>query len=182
MTAKDPNRVLIFDTTLRDGEQSPGCSMTLPEKLRVARALAELGVDVIEAGFPAASHGDWEAVQAVARQIEGPIICGLARCMREDIERSAAALKDASRRRLHVFLATSAIHRQHKLNMAKEEIVRTAVEGVKIARALCEDVEFSPEDAARTEPEFLAEVVAAVVAAGARTVVCNTGQAGGGSW
>jgi len=166
----DPDRVLIFDTTLRDGEQSPGCSMTLPEKLRVAQALAELGVDIIEAGFPAASRGDFEAVQAVAREIEGPIIAGLARCNREDIERAAKALAPAARPRLHVFLATSAIHRQHKLNMAKEEIVRAAVEGVRIARELCDDVEFSPEDAARTEPEFLAQVVSAVVAAGATTV------------
>ncbi len=170
MATQDPNRVLIFDTTLRDGEQSPGCSMTQPEKLRVARALAELGVDVIEAGFPAASRGDWEAVQSVAREVSGPIIAGLARCNRDDIERSAKALRDAPRRRLHVFLATSAIHRQHKLNMAKDEIIRTAVEGVRIARELCEDVEFSPEDASRTELEFLAEVVEAVIEAGATTV------------
>ncbi len=170
MTATEPDRVLIFDTTLRDGEQSPGCSMTLPEKLRVARALAELGVDVIEAGFPAASRGDWEAVQAVARDIAGPIIAGLARCNRDDIERAAKATRDAPRRRLHVFLATSAIHRQHKLKMAKDEIVRAALEGVKLARELCDDVEFSPEDAARTEPEFLAQVVEAVIEAGATTV------------
>ena len=170
MSTPDPDRVLIFDTTLRDGEQAPGCSMTLPEKLRIARALVELGVDVIEAGFPAASRGDWEAVQAVAREIEGPIIAGLARCTRDDIERTAKATREAQHRRLHVFLATSAIHRQHKLNMAKEEIVRAAVEGVKIAREFCDDVEFSPEDAARTEPEFLAQVVEAVVDAGATTV------------
>jgi len=170
MSTPDPDRVLIFDTTLRDGEQAPGCSMTLPEKLRVARALAELGVDVIEAGFPAASRGDWEAVQAVAREIQGPIIAGLARCNRDDIERTAKATRDAPRRRLHVFLATSAIHRQYKLKMAKDEIVRAAVEGVKIAREVCDDVEFSPEDAARTEPEFLAQVVEAVVDAGATTV------------
>ncbi len=174
MDSIDPSRVLIFDTTLRDGEQAPGCSMTLPEKLRIARALAELGVDVIEAGFPAASTGDFESVQAIAREMaqeeQSPIVAGLARCMRQDIERSAAALQDAPRRRLHVFLATSAIHRQHKLKMAKEEIVRRAVEGVTMAREYCDDVEFSPEDAARTEPEFLAEVVAAVVAAGASTV------------
>jgi len=110
--APHPDRVLIFDTTLRDGEQSPGCSMTRPEKLRVARALAELGVDVIEAGFPAASKGDWESVQAVGREIQGPIICALARCNRDDIELAARALADAPRRRIHVFLATSAIHRQ----------------------------------------------------------------------
>ena len=118
----NPDRVLIFDTTLRDGEQSPGCSMTRPEKLRVARALAELGVDVIEAGFPAASRGDFESVEAVAREVEGPVICGLARCNADDIEQVARALAPAARRRIHVFLATSAIHRQHKLNMAQDEI------------------------------------------------------------
>ncbi len=165
-----PDQVLIFDTTLRDGEQSPGCSMTQPEKLRLARALAELGVDVIEAGFPAASRGDWQAVNAIAREITGPIICGLARCNREDIELAAKALRDAPRHRIHVFLATSAIHREHKLNMAKDEIIRSAVEGVKVAREFCEDVEFSPEDASRTELEFLAQVVEAVIDAGATTV------------
>src|SRR3984957_1479154 len=164
------DRVLIFDTTLRDGEQAPGCSMTQPEKLRVARALAELGVDVIEAGFPAASRGDWEAVHAVAREVQGPIIAGLARCMREDIEQAARALHDAARHRIHVFLATSAIHRQYKLKMAQEQIVRLAVEGVKIAREHCEDVEFSPEDASRTELDFLAQVVEAVIDAGATTI------------
>ncbi len=164
------DRVMIFDTTLRDGEQSPGCSMTQPEKLRVAKALAELGVDIIEAGFPAASQGDWEAVNAVAREVQGPIICGLARCARDDIELAAKALRDAERRRIHVFLATSAIHREHKLNMAKEEILRRAVEGVKIAREHCEDIEFSPEDASRTELDFLAQVVEAVIEAGATTV------------
>ena len=166
----NPDRVLIFDTTLRDGEQSPGCSMTQPEKLRVARALAELGVDVIEAGFPAASRGDWESVNAVAREVQGAIICGLARCNREDIELAAKALRPAPRHRIHVFLATSAIHRQYKLNMAQEEILRTAVEGVQIARELCDDVEFSPEDASRTELEFLAQVVEAAIEAGASTV------------
>ena len=140
----DPNRVLIFDTTLRDGEQSPGCSMTQPEKLRVAKALAELGVDIIEAGFPIASRGDWESVNLVAREVRGPIIAGLARCTRDDIDTAWRALKDAVRPRIHVFLATSAIHREHKLNMAKEQIVRMAVEGVTFARTLCADVEFSP--------------------------------------
>src|SRR3954462_7799709 len=123
-------RVMIFDTTLRDGEQSPGCSMAQPEKLRIARALAELGVDVIEAGFPAASRGDWESVNAVAREVQGPIICGLARCNRDDITQGAKAIAPAARKRIHVFLATSAIHREHKLNMAKEEILRTAVDAV----------------------------------------------------
>src|ERR1700743_2870892 len=159
-----------FDTTLCDGEQAPGCSMTQPEKLRVARSLAELGVDVIEAGFPAASRGDWESVNAVAREVQGSIICGLARCNREDIELAAKALHPAPQHRIHVFLATSAIHRQYKLNMAQEEILRTAVEGVKMARELCEDGEFSPEDASRTELEFLAQVVEAAIEAGASTV------------
>src|SRR3954464_3277371 len=126
-------RVMIFDTTLRDGEQSPGCSMAQPEKLRIARALAELGVDVIEAGFPAASRGDWESVNAVAREVQGPIICGLARCNREDITLAAKALGAAPNPRIHVFLATSAIHRQYKLGMAQDEILRMAVEGVKVA-------------------------------------------------
>lgn len=164
------DRVMIFDTTLRDGEQAPGCSMTQPEKLRVAKALADLGVDVIEAGFPAASPGDWDSVHSVAREVEGPIICGLARCTRDDIEKAARALRPALKHRIHVFLATSAIHRQYKLGMAKEEIIRSAVEGVRIAREYCEDVEFSPEDASRTELEFLAQVVEAVIDAGATTV------------
>ncbi|HVF15963.1 MAG TPA: 2-isopropylmalate synthase, partial [Steroidobacteraceae bacterium] len=170
MVTPDPNRVLIFDTTLRDGEQSPGCSMTQPEKLRVAKALAELGVDIIEAGFPIASRGDWESVNSIAKEVHGPIIAGLARCNREDINQAWRALKDASKPRIHVFLATSAIHREFKLNMAKDEIIRTAVEGVKFAKSLCDDVEFSPEDASRTELEFLAQVVEAVVDAGATTV------------
>ena len=170
MASTGSDRVLIFDTTLRDGEQSPGCSMTQPEKLRVAKALADLGVDIIEAGFPIASRGDWESVNIVAREVRNAVIAGLARCNREDIEQAWKALRDAERPRLHVFLATSAIHREYKLNMAKDEILRTAVEGVKFARALCADVEFSPEDASRTELEFLAQVVEAVVEAGATTV------------
>jgi 2-isopropylmalate synthase len=161
---------MIFDTTLRDGEQSPGCSMAQPEKLRVARALADLGVDVIEAGFPAASRGDWESVNAVAREVQGPIICGLARCNRDDITHVAKAIEPAANRRIHVFLATSAIHRQFKLNMAQEEIIKVAVEGVKFAREYCDDVEFSPEDASRTELDFLTQVVEAVIEAGATTV------------
>src|SRR5437870_1474381 len=163
-------RLIVFDTTLRDGEQSPGASMNLAEKLEIAHALTELGVDVIEAGFPIASPGDFEAVQAVAQQVHGPIVCGLARCNEADIDRAWAALRDASKPRIHVFLATSAIHREFKLRMAKEEIVRRAVEGVQRAKAYCTDIEFSPEDAARTELEFLAEVVEKVVAAGATTV------------
>jgi 2-isopropylmalate synthase len=163
-------RLIIFDTTLRDGEQSPGASMNLAEKLEVARALADLGVDVIEAGFPIASPGDFEAVQAIARQVHGPVICGLARCNNADIDRAWEALKDAPRARIHVFLATSAIHREFKLHMAKDEILRRAVEGVKRARSYCADVEFSPEDASRTELDFLAEVVERAVEAGATTI------------
>jgi 2-isopropylmalate synthase len=166
----DPNRVIIFDTTLRDGEQSPGCSMNLGEKLEMARALADLGVDVIEAGFPIASPGDFESVQAIARQVHGPVICGLARCNAADIDRAADAVKDAARPRIHVFLATSAIHREYKLRMTPEEVTKRAVEGVKRARERCEDIEFSPEDAARTELDFLAEVVEKAVEAGARTL------------
>src|SRR5437763_17037828 len=153
------DRLIIFDTTLRDGEQSPGASMNLAEKLEIAHALRELGVDIIEAGFPIASPGDFEAVQAVARQVQGPIICGLARCNADDIDRAWEALRDAARPRIHVFLATSAVHREFKLRMAKDEIVRRAVESVERARNLCDDIEFSPEDAARTELEFLAEGV-----------------------
>jgi 2-isopropylmalate synthase len=168
MSAND--RLIIFDTTLRDGEQSPGASMNLAEKLEVAQALKDLGVDVIEAGFPIASPGDFEAVQAIARQVEGPVICGLARCNPEDIDRAWEALRDSPRPRIHVFLATSAIHREFKLHMAKEEILRRAAEGVERAKGYCDDVEFSPEDASRTELDFLAEVVKRAVEAGATTV------------
>ena len=164
------DRLIIFDTTLRDGEQSPGASMNLAEKLEIAHALTELGVDVIEAGFPIASPGDFDAVQAIAQQVEGATICGLARCNAADIDRAWEALKPAMKPRIHVFLATSAIHREFKLHMAKEEIVRRAVEGVKRAKGYLDDVEFSPEDAARTELDFLAEVVEKAIEAGATTV------------
>lgn len=164
------DRLIIFDTTLRDGEQSPGASMNLAEKLEIALALRDLGVDIIEAGFPIASPGDFEAVQAIARQVEGPTICGLARCNEADIDRAWEALRDGPKARIHVFLATSAIHREFKLKMAKEEIIRRAVEGVQRARDYCDDVEFSPEDAARTELDFLAEVVEKAVEAGATTI------------
>jgi 2-isopropylmalate synthase len=170
MSDPDQDRVIIFDTTLRDGEQAPGCSMTLREKLRVASALRDLRVDVIEAGFPAASPGDFDSVQAIASEISGPVICGLARCHADDIERTWNAVKPAGRPRIHVFLATSEIHRNYKLHMAKEEVIRRAVESVRLARSLCEDVEFSAEDASRTELSFLTEVVSAVIEAGAATV------------
>jgi 2-isopropylmalate synthase len=164
------DRIIIFDTTLRDGEQSPGASMNLAEKLEVAHALKDLGVDVIEAGFPIVSQGDFESVQTIARQVEGPIIAGLARCVPADIDRAGEAVRDAQRPRIHVFLATSAIHREFKLRMAKEEIVKRAIEGVQRAKALCNDIEFSPEDASRTELEFLAEVVEKAIEAGATTI------------
>jgi 2-isopropylmalate synthase len=163
-------RIVIFDTTLRDGEQSPGCSMNLQEKLEVAHALAQLGVDVIEAGFPIASPGDFDAVRAIAEEIRGPVICGLARCRPEDIDRAWEALKRAVSPRIHVFLATSAIHREHKLRMTKEQIIDVAVAGVRRAVGYCPNVEFSPEDAVRTEIDFLCQVVEAAIDAGATTV------------
>jgi len=163
-------RIKIFDTTLRDGEQAPGCSMTLREKLRIAKALSDLNVDIIEAGFPAASPGDFEAVKAIADENRGPTICGLARCNAEDIEKVHAAVKGADSHRIHVFVATSAIHREYKLKMAKEEIIKSAVGAIRMAKELCDDVEFSPEDASRTELGYLAEVVSAAIEAGATTV------------
>ena len=164
------DRIIIFDTTLRDGEQSPGASMNTSEKLEIARQLALLKVDIIEAGFPIASPGDFEAVQEIARLTEGPIIAGLARCLKKDIDRAAAAVEPAANKRIHVFLATSEIHRKFKLKKAQEEIVRQAVEAVEYAKQFCDDVEFSPEDASRTEPEFLVEIVQATIEAGATTV------------
>ncbi len=165
-----PRRVLIFDTTLRDGEQSPGCSMNLAEKLEMAGALAELGVDILEAGFPIASPGDFEAVREISRVIRGPVVCGLARCNDADIDRAWEALQHAIRPRIHVFLATSAIHREFKLRMTTDEIVARAVAGVQRAKRHCDDIEFSPEDAARTEHDFLCRVVEAAIDAGATTV------------
>ena len=169
-TMSDNRLIRIFDTTLRDGEQSPGASMNLNEKLEIAHTLNDLKVDVIEAGFPIASPGDFLSVQEIARTIRGSTICGLARCNDTDIDRAWEALKVAEDARIHVFLATSAIHREFKLKMGKEEIVRRAIAGVERAVGYCDNVEFSPEDAARTEPDFLCEVVEAAIAAGATTV------------
>jgi 2-isopropylmalate synthase len=163
-------RIIIFDTTLRDGEQCPGASLTPPQKLEIARQLARLGVDVIEAGFPIASPGDAEAVQRIAQTVKGPVIAALARSLPADIDAAAAALAPAKKKRIHVFLATSPIHRRYKLRKAREEILRQAVWAVTYARRSSDDVEFSPEDASRTEPEFLHEVVQAVIDAGATTV------------
>lgn len=168
--SNESRHIRIFDTTLRDGEQSPGASMNLAEKLEVAYALEKLGVDIIEAGFPIASPGDFEAVQQIARAIKGSTICGLARCSEKDILRAADAVEPAEKSRIHVFLATSAIHREFKLRMTPDEIVKRAVEGVKLAVSRCEDVEFSPEDACRTEHDFLCRVVEAAIEAGATTI------------
>lgn len=170
MHADSNQRLILFDTTLRDGEQAPGFNMNLDEKLQVASALGRLGVDVIEAGFPAASPGDFESVRAVAEAVRGPVICGLARCHQADIEAVHRSLEGAERSRIHVFLATSPIHREHKLQMGTDEVLRRIESGVSLARSLCEDVEFSAEDASRTEPEFLARAVQVAIEAGAGTI------------
>ncbi|TMA20497.1 MAG: 2-isopropylmalate synthase [Deltaproteobacteria bacterium] len=162
--------IIVFDTTLRDGEQAPGASMDIDQKIRVARALQRLRVDVIEAGFPAASPGDFEAVRAVAREVDGPTVCALARAEKRDIDQVEMALRDARKRRCHVFLATSPLHREHKLRLSREEIALRAEQAVRYAREFFDDVEYSAEDAARTEPDFLAEVVERAVAAGATTI------------
>jgi 2-isopropylmalate synthase len=163
-------QVLIFDTTLRDGEQSPGYSMTADEKLRMARQLDRLGVDVIEAGFPVSSDGDFHSVHLVAREIRRPVIAALARCCHSDIERAWQALKAAAHPRIHVFLATSDIHLHHKLKLSRRECLQQARDAVCFAKSLCEDVEFSPEDATRSDPDFLCEVLRATIDAGATTV------------
>ena len=169
-TDRSERRIIIFDTTLRDGEQSPGASLDHREKLEIAHQLAEMGVDVIEAGFPIASPGDFASVRDIAAQVKGPTICGLARCVNADIERCAEAVAPAKKPRIHVFLATSAIHRQFKLRKARSEILRLGAAGVKHARSFCKDVEFSPEDASRTERDFLAQMVEAAIDAGATTI------------
>ena len=164
------DRVYIFDTTLRDGEQSPGCSMTVAEKLRMAAKLVELGVDILEAGFPIASQGDSEAVDAVAREFPWVSVAALARSNRGDILAAANSLKNAKRPRIHTFIATSDIHLKHKLKKSRQQVLDEAVAAVRLAREYCDDVEFSAEDATRTDPDYLEQVSRAVVAAGARTV------------
>lgn len=163
-------KIIIFDTTLRDGEQCPGASLNINEKVEIARQLAVLGVDVIEAGFPVSSPGDFEAVKRVAKEVRGPSICGLARAIEKDIDAAYNAVKHSKAPRVHVFLATSKIHMKYKLKKAEDEILRLAVAAVKYAKTKCDDVEFSPEDASRTEREFLHKVVDAVIRAGAKTV------------
>jgi len=164
------DKLIIFDTTLRDGEQAPGASLNPVEKLEIAHALAAMGVDVIEAGFPIASPGELESVKQISKAVKSAVICALARCMKADIDAAAEAVKPAKNPRIHVFLATSKIHMQYKLKKAEDEILRLAVESVKYAKKFCSDVDFSPEDASRTEPEFLHKVVRAVIDAGATTV------------
>ena len=164
------DRVIIFDTTLRDGEQSPGFSMNLAEKLRMAEALAALGVDVMEAGFPIASVGDFESVEAIARQIKGPVICGLARTGQADILRAAEALRPAERKRIHVFLSTSPLHMKYKLRMEPDQVLELTTASVLLARHHADDVEWSAEDGSRTEPDFLCRCVEAAIKAGATTI------------
>jgi 2-isopropylmalate synthase len=175
----DPNYVRVFDTTLRDGEQSPGATLTSKEKLDIARQLAKLGVDIIEAGFPAASKDDFEAVKTIAETVGNtvdengyvPVICGLSRCNKKDIERAWDAVKYAKRPRIHTFIATSDIHLEYKLKKTKAEVIEIARSMVRFARSLgCEDVEFSPEDAGRSEREYLYEILGEVIKAGATTL------------
>ncbi|NES97424.1 MAG: 2-isopropylmalate synthase [Desertifilum sp. SIO1I2] len=168
-----PDRIIIFDTTLRDGEQSPGATLNVDEKLTIARQLARLRVDVIEAGFPFASSGDFEAVQKIAQNVgteDGPTICGLARATRQDIQTAAEALKPAFRPRIHTFIATSDIHLKYKLKKSRAEVLEIAPEMVAFAKSFVEDVEFSPEDAGRSDPEFLYQVIESAIAAGATTI------------
>lgn len=169
-TTANSDSIIVFDTTLRDGEQSPGASMTLDEKVRIAKALEKMHVDVIEAGFPIASQGDFESVQAVANTIKDSRICGLARALDKDIHRAGEALKNANAGRIHTFIATSPIHMQQKLRMEPDQVIEQAVKAVKLARNYTDDVEFSPEDAGRSDFDFLCRVLEAVIDAGATTV------------
>lgn len=163
-------QLIIFDTTLRDGEQSPGASMTRDEKLRIARQLERLRVDVIEAGFAAASEGDFECVKAIAEAVKDSTVCSLSRANERDITRAAEALKGAQRARIHTFIATSALHMEKKLRMTPEQVLEQARQSVRLARSLCADVEFSPEDGYRSDPDFLCRVIEAAIAEGARTI------------
>ena len=165
-----PNQIVFFDTTLRDGEQSPGCTMHHDEKLRMAHQLKDLGVDVLEAGFAIASDGDFSAVQAIAREVKGPTIASLSRSKREDIEAAGRALAPAPMRRIHLFLATSDLHLEYKLRISREEAIDQAAEAVRLALTFTDDVEFSTEDGTRTDPEFLIKVITVAVQAGATTI------------
>ena len=167
---KDGERVVIFDTTLRDGEQSPGCSMNLDEKIQVAEVLEQMGVDVIEAGFPIASRGDFEAVSEIAKRVKESTVAGLARATAKDIDRAGEAVRHAARPRIHTFISTSPLHMKHKLQMAPEAVHQAVMDSVGQARNLCDDVEWSPEDGTRTEHDFLCRCVETAIKAGARTV------------
>ncbi|MDR1076170.1 MAG: 2-isopropylmalate synthase [Xanthomonadaceae bacterium] len=169
-SSQPSNRILIFDTTLRDGEQSPGCSMSPQQKVVMARALAELGVDILETGFPASSQSDREATAMIAAELRKTTLCVLSRCLPADIEASARSLENAARPRIHLFLSTSPLHREHKLRISKDEVLESIHKHVSMARGYIDDIEFSPEDATRTEPEFLAEAVTVAIAAGATTI------------
>src|SRR6202043_1253823 len=166
----DADRVLIFDTTLRDGEQSPGISLNKQEKLEIAHQLARLGVDVIEAGFPVASPGDFESVQAIAREVHGPVICGLARTSKQDIEAAWNAVRDSERPRIHTFIATSDIHIERKLQTTREDVKGQVRASVAQAREYTDDVEFSPEDGSRSDVEYMAEVIQIALEEGATTI------------
>ncbi|TNE58233.1 MAG: 2-isopropylmalate synthase [Alphaproteobacteria bacterium] len=170
MSTTSDNYVRIFDTTLRDGEQSPGASMNLTEKLRIAEMLEALGVDIIEAGFPIASNGDFEAVREIAKVARRPVICGLARAGAADIHRAAEALEHAARKRIHTFISTSPVHMKHKLQMEPEAVLEAVIGSVTLARSLVDDVEWSAEDATRTDPDFLCRCVEAAIKAGATTI------------
>jgi 2-isopropylmalate synthase len=170
MKMTDSKRVHIFDTTLRDAEQTPGASLTVKEKLEIAQQLSKLSVDVIEAGFPISSNEDFEAVRRIAHEVQGPMICGLARALPKDIKRTGEALDGSPNARIHTFIGTSEIHMQGQMRKGKQDILRMAVEAVELARSLCDNVEFSPMDAARTDPGFLYEVIEATIAAGASTI------------
>ena len=170
MSKHDPNRIIFFDTTLRDGEQSPGATMNLSEKIRIAQSLDLLGVDIIEAGFAASSPGDFEAVATVAREVQNACVCSLARTGHADIDRAAEALKHAKKSRIHVFLATSPLHMEHKLNKKPDEVLKMIESGVSHASKCCDDVEFSCEDASRTDLDFMVEVCRIAVANGAKTL------------
>src|SRR5258707_418842 len=164
------DQVHVFDTTLRDGEQSPGISLNAGEKIEIAQQLARLGVDVIEAGFPIASPGDFEAVEKIAREVEGPVICGLARTHKADIDAAWGAIKDSERPRIHTFISTSDIHIEHQLQTTREDVKGQAKAAVTLAKSYCDDVEFSPMDATRADIEFTAEVCAIAVAEGANVI------------
>ncbi|MCH8918347.1 MAG: 2-isopropylmalate synthase, partial [Proteobacteria bacterium] len=168
--SKDQNRVVIFDTTLRDGEQSPGASMTLEEKLRIAEVLDELGVDIVEAGFPVASNGDFEAVREIAATLRNATVCGLARAHDSDIDRAGEALQSARRKRIHTFISTSPLHMKYKLRMAPDDVHAAVISSVRRARNYTDDVEWSPEDGSRSEHDFLCRCVEAAIDAGATTV------------